>query len=162
MLNFKKDTCLKIIFFISLISLFSALFIEYALGHQPCSLCLIQRIPYALSIILIIFDYLLKKNGRFIILLLLIIFSFSLIISFYHFGIEQGFFEESVVCGLKNAAEIISKEELLKQLQAPTISCKDVTFRFFGFSLTTLNIGISLIFVFLLINIFKNNEEFKK
>ena len=103
-----------------------------------------------------------NKDRKFVIVLLALIFVFSFFISFYHFGIEQGFFEESVVCGLKNAAEIISKEELLKQLQAPTISCKDVTFRFFGFSLTTINIGISLIFVFLLINIFRNNEEFKK
>ena len=96
---YKIDTYLKIIFSISLISLISAFFIEYALGYQPCNLCLIQRIPYGLSIILIILNYLQKKNEKFFILLLILIFSFSLIISFYHFGIEQGFFEESTVCG---------------------------------------------------------------
>jgi len=162
MFKLKINTYLKIIFFISIISFFLALLIEHALGHQPCNLCLIQRIPYVLSIILIFFNYLLKKNEQFLILLLLIIFSFSFLISFYHFGIEQGFFEESAVCGLKNSADIFSKEELLKQLQTPNVSCKDVTFRIFGFSLTTFNIGISLIFVFLLINIFKNYEKFKK
>ena len=103
-----------------------------------------------------------KKNEVFFILLLILIFSFSLIISFYHFGIEQGFFEESTVCGVKNTSDIISKEELLKQLQEKTVSCKDVTFRIFGFSLTTFNIIISLIFVILLIKIFKNYEKFKK
>ena len=82
--------------------------------------------------------------------------------SFYHFGIEQGFFEESTVCGLKDASSILSKEELLKQLQTKTISCKDVTFRIFGFSLTTFNIIISLILIVLLLNIFKNYEKFKK
>ena len=95
-------------------------------------------------------------------MLLILIFSFSFIISFYHFGIEQGFFKESVVCGLKNTADIISKEEILKQLQVKTISCKDVTFRVFGFSLTTFNMIISLIFVILLTKIFKNYEKFKK
>ena len=140
MLNFSINTYLKIIFFISLISILSALFIEYVLGHQPCNLCLIQRIPYGLSIILISLNYFLKKNERFIILLLILVFSFSLIISFYHFGIEQGFFKESAVCGLKNVTEIISKEEILKQLQTKTVNCKDVTFRIFGFSLTTFNI----------------------
>ena len=160
--NLSINTHLKIIFFISLISILSALFIEYVLGHQPCNLCLIQRIPYGLSIILITLNYFLKKNERFIILLLILVFSFSLIISFYHFGIEQGFFKESDVCGLKNITEIISKEEILNQLQAKTVNCKDVTFRIFGFSLTTFNIFISLIFVFLLVKIFKNYEKFKK
>ena len=159
---YKIDTYLKIIFSISLISLISAFFIEYALGYQPCNLCLIQRIPYGLSIILIILNYLQRKNEEFFILLLILIFSFSLIISFYHFGIEQGFFEESTVCGVKNTSDIISKEELLKQLQEKTVSCKDVTFRIFGFSLTTINIIISLIFVILLFKIFKNYEKFKK
>jgi|TARA_Y100000287_G_scaffold153696_1_gene129927 disulfide bond formation protein DsbB len=159
---YKIDTYLKIIFSISLISLISAFFIEYALGYQPCNLCLIQRIPYGLSIILIILNYLQRKNEVFFILLLILIFSFSLIISFYHFGIEQGFFEESTVCGIKNSSDIISKEELLKQLQEKTISCKDVTFRIFGFSLTTFNIIISLILVILLIKIFKNYEKFKR
>tara|TARA_A100001234_G_scaffold25461_1_gene19870 strand:- start:1837 stop:2325 length:489 start_codon:yes stop_codon:yes gene_type:complete len=160
--NLSINTHLKIIFFISLISILSALFIEYVLGHQPCNLCLIQRIPYGLSIILITLNYFLKKNERFIILLLILVFSFSLIISFYHFGIEQGFFKESAVCGLKNVTEIISKEEILKQLQTKTVSCKDVTFKIFGFSLTTFNIFISLILIFLLIKIFKNYEKFKK
>ena len=162
MLNFSINTYLKIIFFFSLISILSALFIEYILGHQPCSLCLIQRIPYVLSIILITLNYFLKIDEKFTIMLLILIFSFSFIISFYHFGIEQGFFEQSSVCGLKNANDIISKDEILKQLQAKTINCKDVTFRIFGFSLTTLNIFFSLILVFLLLKIFKNYEKYKK
>ena len=160
-MNNLKITTLKVIFLISLFSLISAYFIEYILGHQPCNLCLIERIPYVLSIILVILNYISKKNEYFIILLLLIIFCFSLIISFYHFGIEQGFFEESTVCGLKDASSILSKEEILKQLQTKTISCKDVTFRIFGFSLTTFNIIISLILIILLSNIFRNYEKFK-
>ena len=61
MYNFKINTYLKIIFFISLISIISAFFIEYVLGHKPCNLCLIERIPYVLSIILIVLNYILKK-----------------------------------------------------------------------------------------------------
>jgi len=162
MLNFSINTYLKIIFFISLISIISALFIEHVLGHQPCNLCLMQRIPYGLSIILIFFYFFLKKDEKFIVMLLALIFAFSFVISFYHFGIEQGFFEESAICGLKNVTEIISKEEILKQLQAKTVNCKDVTFRIFGFSLTTFNMLISLVLIFLSIKIFKNYEKFKK
>ena len=160
--NFRIDTYLKIIFFIGLASLTLAYFIEHILGHQPCNLCLIQRIPYGLSIILVIINYFFRKNEKFIILLLILIFSFSFIISFYHFGIEQGFFEESSLCGLKNASNVISKEELLKQLQEKTVSCKDVTFRFFGFSLTTFNIIISLILVIISIKIFRSYEKYER
>tara|TARA_Y100000591_G_scaffold64969_1_gene53546 strand:+ start:40 stop:528 length:489 start_codon:yes stop_codon:yes gene_type:complete len=160
--NLKINNCLRVILLISIISIISAFFIEYVLGHQPCNLCLIQRVPYLLSIFLIIINYFLGKNEQFIILLLIFTFSFSLIISFYHFGIEQGIFKESAICGLNNASNMISKEELLKQLQVKPISCKDVTFKFFGFSLTTFNMVISLIIVILLIKIFKNYEYFKK
>ena len=159
--NIKIDTYLKIIFLISSISIISAYFIEYILGYQPCNLCLIERIPYALSIILIILNYFFNQNKQFVILLLILVFAFSLLISFYHFGIEQGFFEESTVCGIKDAINIISKEELLKQLQLKTISCKDVAFRIFGLSLSTFNIVISLVIFILLIKIFKNYEKIK-
>ena len=160
--SLKVETFIKIIFLVSLISIVSAYFIEYALGHQPCNLCLIERIPYGLTVVLIILNHILIKNKKFMILLLILVFSFSLIISFYHFGIEQGIFEESAVCGLKDASNIISKEELLKQLQVKNVSCKDVTFRIFGFSLTSLNIIISLILVIFLSKVFKNYEKFKK
>ena len=160
--NPKVETFIKIIFLVSLVSIISAYFIEYALGHQPCNLCLIERIPYGLAIVLIILNHILIKNKRFIILLLILVFSFSLIISLYHLGIEQGIFEESTVCGLKDASNIGSKEELLKQLQVKNVSCKDVTFRIFGFSLTSLNIVISLILVIFLSKFFINYEKFKK
>ena len=162
MYNFRIDTYFKIIFTISLISIIAAFFIEYVLGHQPCNLCLLQRIPYGLSIFLIILNYLIKKNVQFIILLLILLFSFSFLISFYHFGIEQGIFSESSVCGLNSVSEIISKEEILKQLNEKNISCKDVTFRIFGLSLTTFNIFISFFLSILLTYIFRNYDKFKK
>ena len=161
MANLKIEFYLKCILIISFISIFSAYFIEYALGHQPCNLCLIERIPYGLTIFLITFNYFFNKNEKFIILLLLLIFLFSLIISSYHLGIEQGFFDESTVCGVKNAAEIISKDEILKQLQEKDVSCKDVTFKIFGMSLTSFNIIISLIILIILTKIFISYEKNK-
>ena len=161
MANLKIEFYLKCILIISFISIFSAYFIEYALGHQPCNLCLIERIPYGLTIFLITFNYFFNKNEKFIILLLLLIFLFSLIISSYHLGIEQGFFDESTVCGVKNAAEIISKDEILKQLQEKDVSCKYVTFKIFGMSLKSFNIIISLIILIILTKIFISYEKNK-
>ena len=161
MFNLKAEFYLKIIFLFSFIALISAFFIEYVLGHQPCNLCLIERIPYGLSIVIIMVIFLIKKNQKFLVLLLILIFVFSFSISFYHYGIEQGFFKESFVCGVKNLSESITKEDLLKQLSEKTISCRDVTFRIFGLSLTSINIVISLLFIITLLKIFTKYEKNK-
>ncbi len=161
MFDIKAKSYLKIIFLFSLIALISAFFIENVLGHQPCNLCLIERIPYGLSIMIIMAIFLIKKNQKFLILLLILTFIFSLAISFYHFGIEQGFFEESFVCGVKSFNESISKEDILKELNEKTISCKDVTFRIFGLSLTSINIVINLLFIITLLKIFNKYEKNK-
>ena len=161
MFNLKIEFYLKIIFLFSFVSLISAYYIEYVLGHQPCNLCLIERIPYGLSVILIIIIFILKKDEKFFILLLILTFIFSLAISVYHYGIEQGFFQESAVCGIKNFTENITKEDLLKQLTKKTVSCKDVTFRIFGLSLTSINIVISLLFIITFIKIFIKYEKNK-
>ena len=161
MLDLKIESYFKLIFVISFVAIISAFFIEYILGHQPCNLCLIERIPYGLSLILIITNYTTKINENFIILLLILVYIFSFTISVYHFGIEQGYFEESAVCGLKNAANIISKEEILVQLSKQTISCKDVTFRIFGLSLTSINIIISLIIIIMSIKAYTKYEKNK-
>ena len=161
MFNLKAEFYLKIIFLFSFVSLVSAFFIEYILGHQPCNLCLIERIPYGLSMFIIMLIFLIKKNQKFLVLLLVLTFIFSFAISFYHYGIEQGFFQESSICGVKNLTESFTKEDLLKQLSEKTISCKDVTFRIFGLSLTSINIVISLLFIITLLKIFTKYEKNK-
>jgi len=155
----KAEYYLKIILLFSFIALISAYFIEYVLDYQPCNLCLIERIPYGLTIILIITTLVFKKNQKFFILLLILTFIFSLAISFYHYGIEQGFFQESSICGVRGFNENITKEDLLRQLNEKTISCKDVTFRIFGLSLTSINIVINLIFTIILLKIFIKYEK---
>ena len=159
MFNLNKEFYLKIILIFSLMALISAFFIEHVLGHQPCNLCLIERIPYGLSIFLIIIIFILKRVEKFLILLLILIFVFSFAISIYHYGIEQGYFNESAVCGIKDFTKNMTKEDLLKQLNEKTISCKDVTFRIFGLSLTSINIVISLIFIITLSKIYNEYEK---
>jgi len=159
MFNQNAETNLKVIFLFSLIALISAYLIEYVLGHQPCNLCLIERIPYGLSLILISLILYLKKSEKFLTLLLILTFIFSFAISFYHLGIEQGIFQESAVCGVKDFSENITKEELLNQFNEKTVSCKDVTFRVFGLSLTTINIFISLLII---ITLTKNYIKYEK
>ena len=140
----------------SILSLSIAYFIQYVLGHKPCNLCIIERIPYIAAIILISLIFILNRYQKIISSLILIFFIFGAVVSFYHFGIEQGFLSESLVCNLGNNPSI-NKEELLNQLKkTEVVSCKDVTFRFFGFSLATINTVISLILSGIIIKVVKN------
>jgi len=147
---------LSVILIFSILSLSIAYFIQYVLGHKPCNLCLIERIPYIASVILISFIFIINKFEKIISIIILLFFIFATIVSFYHFGIEQGFFSESLVCDLENNANL-SKEQLLKQLENSSIvSCKDVTFRVLGFSLATINTIISIILSVIMIRLIKN------
>ena len=145
MVKDSKNLLKKLIFLISIIALVSAFFIEYILGHQPCNLCILERIPYLLAIIVVLLNYKFIQFEKFFILLLTIIFLAGTALSLYHLGIEQGFIQESLVCDLKNGSNLLSKEEILKQFQEKSVSCKDVTFKIFGLSLTSYNILISLL-----------------
>jgi disulfide bond formation protein DsbB len=161
MLNLDIKNFLKITFIVSLFALISAYFIEHVLGHQPCNLCLIERIPYVAALITIIINYKFSHLERHLILLLIFIFLASTLISLYHLGIEQGFIKESLVCDLKNSSKLLSKKEILQQLQQKTVSCKDVTFKIFGFSLTIFNIIISLLITIILTKIYLGYEKNK-
>jgi len=145
MVRDKKKLLIKIVFLVSILALASAFFIQYILGHQPCNLCIFERIPYLLAIIIILLNFKFNQFEKFFILLLTIVFLFGTILSLYHLGIEQGFIQESLVCDLKSGSNLLSKEEILKQLQEKNVSCKDVTFKIFGLSLTSYNILISLL-----------------
>ena len=140
----------------SILSLSIAYFIQYILGHKPCNLCIIERIPYIAAIILISLIFILNSYHKIISSLILVFFIFGAVVSFYHFGIEQGFFNESLVCNLGNS-QPLNKEELLNQLKKTEIvSCKDVTFKFLGLSLATINTIISLILSVIMVKIIKN------
>ena len=157
----KRDTILKLILVFSIFAILSAYFIQYVLGHQPCNLCLIERIPYIASIITISIFLLLKRFEKLFLIMLISIFISAFVISGYHFGIEQGFIKESLVCDLNSTSVNLTKESLLNELKQKTVSCKDVTFKIFGLSLATINIFISLIISVIMIKIFLSYEKNK-
>ena len=156
MSQIKNKITLNLILVFSIFVLVAAYFVQYILGHKPCNLCLIERIPYIFAVLIIILTLILKKFEKAIIISLILIFIAATILSFYHFGIEQGFFKESLVCKLDGNATNLSKEDLLKQLQQQSVSCKEVSFRIFGLSLATINTIISLILSVITIKIFLN------
>ena len=152
---------LNVVLVFCILSLSIAYFIQYILGYKPCNLCLIERIPYLASIILISLIFILNRFKKIIAGIVLLFFIFGAIISFYHVGIEQEFFKESFVCNLGSSNESLSAEQLLKQLKNAPISCKDVTFRFLGLSLATINTIISILLSGIMFKVIRNYGQNK-
>ena len=154
----KQSNNVLLIFILAIISLtiISALIIQYWLGHEPCKLCIYERIPYFLSILLLIKILLFKKYEKITLFILFLIFIASAVLAFYHFGIEQGFFSESFVCKAGDLSGTLSKEQLLEQLNKNSISCKEVSFRVLGLSLATINTILSIILSVIFLKLFLN------
>ena len=156
MLKHSNNIFLIFILFIISLTIISALVIQYWLDHEPCKLCIYQRIPYFLSMLLIIKILFFKKYEKITLLILSLVFFSSATLAFYHFGIEQGFFDESLVCKAENLSRTLSKEQVLEQLKQNSISCKNVSFRIFGLSLAAFNAIFSVILSAIFIKLFNN------
>ena len=161
MYKFLNNNLIAIFLSFSILILFSAYFIEYILGYEACNLCLIGRIPYFFIITFSLFFFFFKKFKKAILILIFISFISSVLISFYHFGVEQGFFDESLVCQIKGLQPSNTASELLQELKNnKPKSCKIVNFKIFGLSLATINLFISLFLsATTLIYIFKNETN---
>ena len=157
----KKTNNIFLIVILAIISftIISALIIQYWLGHEPCKLCLYERIPYFLSMLLIIKIIFIKKYEKITLLILFLVFMSSAVLAFYHFGIEQGFFSESLACTSGDLSKMLSKEELLEQLKQNSISCKDVSLKILGLSLAAINTIFSLILSVIFMRLFVNYEK---
>ena len=159
--SIKNKFTLNAVLIFSVFALITAYFIQYILNHEPCNLCLIERIPYLAAIILTSLIFILNKYEKIISLLVGLFFIFGTAVSFYHFGIEQGFFSESLVCDLGNSNKVTSAQDLLKQLEKKTVSCKDVSFKILGLSLATFNTIISIIISAIMLKIVINYDKNK-
>ncbi len=157
----KHQKTLNLLLLFCIFAIIAAYFIQYILGHQPCNLCLLERVPYISAIIVISLCLVLKKFEKITLIVISFIFFSAALLSFYHFGIEQGFIKESLVCNLNNQDKILTAEELLKSLKTKTISCKDVTFKILGLSLATINTITSLFLSVIIFRIYLNYEKNK-
>jgi disulfide bond formation protein DsbB len=135
-----------IIFFISLISIISALYIEYILQYQPCKLCIYQRLPYLAAIFVSFIGFNYSTNDQ-ILIVTVMIFTLSAILSGYHFGIENNIFNELSVC-TNGSLSISNKSKLLESLnEIMPVNCKDASFKILGFSLAAINTIFSILIV---------------
>ena len=157
----KNKTILNFILLFSIFTLLTAYFVQYVLGHKPCNLCIIERVPYILTILVITLSFVLKGYQKIFIVILLLIFISATLISLYHVGIEQGIIEESFVCNLNSQNINLTAEDLLKELKESKISCKDISFKILGLSLATINAIFCFVICIILGKLFLNYEKNK-
>ena len=153
-----RNFVLNLLILISFFSLSFAYFVEFILGHEPCNLCKIERIPYIGTLILSSLLLFIKKWDKIILFIIFILFVFGTVVSVYHVGIEQGIFSESLLCELGGSNKVQNTDELLKTLENTPISCKEVTFTIFGLSLATFNAVLSTIISIILLRLIIKNE----
>ncbi len=148
-----KKIILNSLIILSFITLSFAYFVEFILGHEPCNLCKIERIPYIGVIILGSLLIFINKWEKIILIMIFLLFIFGAVTSIYHVGIEQDIFSESLLCELGISGNIENSAELLKNLEKTPISCKNVTFRIFGLSLATFNAVLSVVISFIMLKL---------
>ena len=141
----KKQFYLFILFY-SICSIFFALYVEHILQYKACTLCIYQRIPYIFIIFISLIGFYYSTSDK-ILILTIIIFILSAMISGYHFGVENSFFEELSTC-TNNSLDLSNKKKLLESLSKNMpISCKDTTFKVLGLSLAAINTLLSILIV---------------
>ena len=142
-----------IIFSLSFFSLIAALYVEYILGFKPCILCIYQRIPYGIAILISLIAFFIG-NRNILLIILGLTFLAGILLSGYHVSIEKGIIEPLFSCTGENI-KVLEKEEILKSLNNIQPDCKDVDFSIFGVSLATLNFIISFVLTIVIVYIFK-------
>ena len=142
-----------IILILSFFSLIAALYVEYILGFKPCVLCVYQRIPYAIAILISLSAFLIG-NRNILLIILGLTFLAGILLSGYHVSIEKGIIEPLFSCTGENI-KALEKEEILKSLDNIKPDCRDIDFSIFGVSLATLNFIISFVLTIIIVYIFK-------
>ncbi len=156
----QRKLFLTLLIFKALIIL-SAIYIEYILKVPACNLCLYQRIPYYLSILILFYIVLNKSTNIILIISLAILMFVNIVLSIYHVGVEQQIISEPMLC--RSNSNIQNVDQLLENLKNNTfISCKDVNFTFLGFSLASINVLISSILAYFYVLIILNVEKIRR
>ena len=131
-------------------SLLFAYFVEYIMHIAPCPLCIYQRFPYLIFIMLAIISLSSIKNYNNYYIITAIC---AIILAGYHTGIERGIFELSSFCKpLVAINDSLSVNAFKQMLYGQQIGmCNKPALVVFGLSMTEWNLllNIALLTIFL-------------
>ena len=157
MINSKNIFFLVVLF--SIFAILSALFMQYVLGHAPCKLCIYQRIPYYLIILLGLITFFFPK----IIKLTSFLIIFLLLAEFFAANYHTLSTYEIISYSGCQSAEIPSDINQLKEaLMSDTliVNCSNANLKYFGIPLSIYNSFFSLMFLIVIVfNAYKEKNQ---
>ena len=129
-------------------ALAAALVSQYAFGFEPCVLCIYQRWPYGVAIVLALVAATRPSTGtarmRLLAACAAVIWVGSLVAA-YHVGVEQGWWVDTLACGGVRIPDGDLQSALDQMLARDAVSCDVVTFSVFGVSMAGYNALVSLV-----------------
>lgn len=119
-------------------------------GFPPCKMCLWQRWPHAMAILI---GLVIAFTGKVKLAWAAALASLcTALIGMYHVGVEQGWWEGPSTCTASGVSGL-SSEELMEQiLSAPLVRCDDIAWQLAGISMAGWNAILSLCLVVLWVN----------
>jgi len=134
------------IFLVCVGALATAYFVEYVIGVEPCILCLYQRIPYAAAGVFALFAIVGKPGGftqQAALLGCMVAFLAGTSIAFYHFGVEEQWWEAS--CAGAQSLDMSFEDLKASILSEPLKPCDSKDWVMLGISITVYNTIASLL-----------------
>ncbi len=134
----------------SALALTAAYFSQYFLHASPCHLCLYQRWPFFLIILVSFIAFYFKNYRSKLFFLCLFLLTLNSLIALYHVGVEKKIFKISQGCVSTISNNYNSVAELKAAIaNAAATRCDEPNLFFLGFSMAQLNIiyCISLIII---------------
>ena len=147
-------TVFSIIGIYSVLVLISVYFMEFVLGWKPCELCLLQRYPYFI-IILISIAFIIAKikkkkiSPKLAIFLILAPILSGWLIALYHYGIENSYWRNISGCSDQLSNIDINTENLLSGLSEIKPNCSD-PIKIFGISISGYNILSNILMILII------------
>ena len=142
---------------LSSISLLFAFFVEYIMNLAACPLCIYQRFPYLIFIMLSLMAFSGQKNcNKYFIITALC----ACLLAGYHTGIERGAFKLSSFCTpLVSITDDLSVADFKKMLYNQQIGmCDKPALVIFGLSMTEWNLLLNLCLLTIFIK-FRNYQQ---
>ena len=130
----------KILAIIVFASVLFSFFLEFFLNLIPCKLCLYQRYLWLFLLLACIINLKQSSKSRYIEIIITITLCAIITLSFYHSGIEFGFFNNIISCTSENNKTVNSIEELDFLIRnTKNMDCAFPKFKVFNLSLSNLS-----------------------
>lgn len=150
--NFKLG--LIIIFIISTTALSFAYFVEYVLNHKPCILCIYQRVPYFLILVISLIALYFKKIIKISFVSINLLLCAEIGLAIYHVLIEHHILSETSKCALNNKLDQLSIDDLKIAIMNESVSsCSNGLYLINYISMTEMNLIFAIMFLILTIRI---------